>query len=41
MARGYFVSTVGINENTIKRYIQNQRDEEEEKERQLRLWKEV
>lgn len=39
-ARGYFVSTVGINENAIKQYIQNQR-EEEERERQLRIWKEV
>ena len=39
-ARGYFVSTVGINETAIKRYIQNQRDEEE-KETQLRIWKEV
>ena len=39
-ARGYFVSTVGINKDVIKRYIQNQRDEEE-REKQLRLWKEV
>ena len=37
-ARGYFVSTVGINREIIKRYVQNQRDEEE-KETQMRIWK--
>ncbi len=37
-ARGYFVSTVGVEREVIKRYIQNQRDEEE-KVRQMRIWK--
>ena len=41
-ARGYFVSTIGISDAVIKRYIQNQEIQEEQKEerlRQLRLWK--
>lgn len=37
-ARGYFVSTVGIDEETIKKYIAHQEDEEKKKE-QLRIWK--
>ena len=37
-ARGYFVSTVGIEREVIRRYVQNQRDEEEKK-RQLNIWK--
>ena len=37
-ARGYGVSTVGINEETIREYIKKQQ-EEEEKEEQRRLWK--
>ena len=37
-ARGYFVSTVGIDEETIKKYIAEQ-EEEENKEEQLRIWK--
>ena len=28
-AEGYYVSTVGINKNTIKRYIQNQELEDQ------------
>ena len=41
-ARGYFVSTVGITDTVIKRYIRNQEQLEQEKEerlKQLRLWK--
>ena len=30
-AEGYYVSTVGINKNTIKRYIQNQELEDQKK----------
>ena len=37
-SRGYFVSTVGVNKEVIRRYIQNQRDEEE-KIRQMRIWR--
>jgi putative transposase len=37
-ARGYFVSTVGINEETIRRYIKNQR-EDDTAEKQIKLWK--
>lgn len=32
-AEGYFVSTVGMNKNTIKKYIQNQ-----ELEDQISVW---
>jgi len=35
-ARGYFVSTVGINEAIIKEYIKEQQDEEL---KQQDLWK--
>ena len=35
-ARGYFVSSVGIDEATIKKYIENQR--EEIVENQMKLW---
>ena len=38
-ARGYFVSTVGLNQEVIRRYIQKQR-EEEEREKQLKIWRE-
>ena len=37
-ARGYFVSTVGLNREIIKRYVQNQRDEED-RESQMRIWR--
>ena len=33
-ARGYFVNTVGINEEMIKRYVQHQEDEERKEENQ-------
>ena len=38
-ARGYFVSTSGVDERTIREYIRRQ-EEEEYQEEQLRLWKE-
>ncbi|MFI5295655.1 MAG: IS200/IS605 family transposase [Thermodesulfovibrionales bacterium] len=37
-ARGYFVSTVGVDEETIRKYIAAQEDEEKKTE-QLRIWK--
>ena len=37
-ARGYFVSTVGIDREVIKRYVKAQQ-EEQIREDQLRLWK--
>jgi putative transposase len=37
-ARGYFVSTVGINSTVIKNYVKEQA-EEQIREEQLRLWK--
>lgn len=37
-ARGYFVSTVGIDSETIKQYVKNQQ-EAEMKIEQLRIWK--
>ena len=37
-ARGYCVSTVGINEDVIREYVRKQQ-EEEVKEEQRRLWK--
>jgi len=39
-SRGYFVTTVGMNSEVIRKYVQNQ-VEEEERERQLRLWRDV
>ncbi|MDP2923259.1 MAG: IS200/IS605 family transposase [Candidatus Omnitrophota bacterium] len=36
-ARGYFVSSVGIDENTIKQYIKNQR--EDTSDNQMKIWK--
>jgi putative transposase len=36
--RGYFVSTVGIDEETIRNYIAHQ-EADEKKEEQLRIWK--
>ncbi len=41
-ARGYFVSTIGITDDIIKHYIQNQEQheqQEQERIKQLRLWK--
>ena len=37
-ARGYFVSTVGIDRDIIKQYVRNQQDSQIQKE-QLRIWK--
>ena len=37
-ARGYFVSTVGIDRDVIKQYVRQQQDDEMRVE-QLRLWK--
>jgi putative transposase len=37
-SRGYFVSTVGIDEETIRKYIRNQ-DRVHSPERQIKLWK--
>jgi len=37
-ARGYFVSTVGIDRNIIKQYVRNQQDSQIQKE-QLLIWK--
>ena len=37
-ARGYFVSTVGINSDVIREYVKNQEDEQV-REEQRRLWK--
>ena len=38
-ARGYFVTTVGIDENVIKRYIQHQESEERKKEQDDKNYK--
>ena len=38
-ARGYFVSTVGIDENLIKRYIQHQESEDRKKEQEDKEYK--
>ena len=35
-AEGYYVSTVGLNKNTIKRYIQNQGLEDKVKDQRAR-----
>ena len=37
-ARGYFVSTVGIDRDIIKQYVKNQQDSQL-REEQLRIWK--
>ena len=37
-ARGYFVSTVGINSEVVKKYVKEQQ-EDQIREEQLRLWK--
>jgi putative transposase len=37
-ARGYFVSTVGLNEEMVRNYIKEQ-EREEERYKQLSLWK--
>ena len=37
-ARGYFVSTVGIDKEIIKKYVKDQQEEQMKKD-QLRLWK--
>ena len=39
-ARGYFVSTIGINEEVVRRYIKNHQ-EEELFEEQLKVWKDL
>ena len=39
-ARGYFVSTVGVNSEVIKKYVRNQ-EEELVREDQLRIWKDL
>ena len=39
-ARGYFVTTVGMNSETIRKHIRNQ-EEEQLKEDQLRIWKDL
>ena len=39
-ARGYFVSTVGIDREIIKNYVRNQ-EEEQINEDQMRIWKDV
>ena len=39
-ARGYFVSTVGVNSEIIRKYIQNQEEELAEQE-QVRIWKDL
>jgi len=39
-ARGYFVSTVGVNSEVIRRYVKNQ-EEERIREEQLRIWKDL
>ncbi len=36
-ARGYFVSTVGLDEDTVRRYIRNQ-EKEDERVTQLNLF---
>ena len=38
-ARGYFVSTVGIDEELIKRYVRHQEKEEKETERQRKEYR--
>jgi putative transposase len=37
-ARGYFVSTVGVNSTVIQKYVKEQA-EEQIREEKLRLWK--
>jgi putative transposase len=37
-ARGYFVSTVGIDRETIRNYVRKQTDDQIQQE-QLKLWK--
>ena len=37
-ARGYFVSTAGVDDETIRKYIAEQ-EEEERREEQLRIWR--
>jgi len=39
-SRGYFVSTVGLNGEIIRKYIKSQ-EEEQEKEEQIRIWKDL
>ena len=40
-ARGYFVSTVGMNEEVIRKYIQNQENEDKRMEQDLGLFPEL
>ena len=39
-ARGYFVSTVGVNSEIIRNYIQNQ-EEELDQQNQIRIWRDL
>jgi len=39
-ARGFFVTTVGIDREIVRRYVRSQ-EEEQIKEEQLRLWRDV
>ncbi|MBW2090898.1 MAG: IS200/IS605 family transposase [Deltaproteobacteria bacterium] len=39
-ARGYFISTVGIDREVIRKYVQNQQNDQIH-EGQLRLWKDI
>lgn len=39
-ARGYFVSTVGLDRETIRNYVRNQ-EQEQAAEEQMRLWRDV
>ena len=39
-ARGFFVSTVGIDREIVRNYVRNQ-EKEQAKEEQLRLWRDV
>ena len=40
-ARGYFVSTVGMNEEVIRKYIQNQENEDKKMDQDLGLFPEL
>jgi len=38
-ARGYFVSTVGSDEEVIREYIRHQQEEEDKRLDQMQLWR--
>ncbi len=40
-ARGYFVSTVGMNEEVIRKYIRNQENEDKKTDQDLGLFTEL